>query len=639
MIEDRMKQANNTSVTPEPNSSISNNSSEGTDDQLKLAIQLSLQDTSSANKELSADSLNSAQEMYRKTNADFTVDCFLKSLANQRIDLQSLEVDVNTLNGKSEWPKGDKEFFFKPCSGNEDGRFQISDIHENGFAFVDADDYNDSDIRLRRSHSTGDLCVKRTNYGARIMANGDEPRYHLDSDHSSQHDDKPEEVARRTLGFPSSYVRTKQYLLLHRTHPEETSYEGQSSVEETTTSDSINADVEVTGIIKSVTDEDLESKLYDDCEWKTNTGGKSVLKPETSPELKKTENISKCEDIKRQNPFASWKAKLCSAHLPKTTCYLTRIAVNKSIGLLSDTKAKKESEEEPERTARNVSRRHSDHSIMFKQKLTLKCSNNNPAKAESEGQNKEASTSKSTSFLMDAYSKIPKSSKPKHTSANLRIKICKSPVPKTVKGPALETDSSNEYESETGIPKSPTLFISGVSISRTPEPKSPGLSIASNGRQSRSSSLSVPVPLSTCSLNISSNSLNGSEPPEPLTPPLVQSTTPASSGNVYRSPSHSPSGRSTGDKENSKSKSASEVEREKEVFRFPKSSTDGALSSVLHVQESNLSSDDFHEALFLLERSPKTRDSKRRKRSKKKDKDKDKEKEKDDRKEEASSAL
>ncbi|ERL83688.1 hypothetical protein D910_06365, partial [Dendroctonus ponderosae] len=56
---------------------------------------------------------------------------------------------------------------------------------------------------------------------------------------------------------------------------------------------------------------------------------------------------------------------------------------------------------------------------------------------------------------------------------------------------------------------------------------------------------------------------------------------------------------------------------------FPKSSTDGALSSVLHVQESNLSSDDFHEALFLLERSPKTRDSKRRKKSKKKEKERD----------------
>lgn len=69
------------------------------------------------------------------------------------------------------------------------------------------------------------------------------------------------------------------------------------------------------------------------------------------------------------------------------------------------------------------------------------------------------------------------------------------------------------------------------------------------------------------------------------------------------------------------------------MFRFPKSSTDGALSSVLHVQESNLSSDDFHEALFLLERSPKTRDSKRRRKSKKK------EERKEERKEDSSSAL
>lgn len=79
-----------------------------------------------------------------------------------------------------------------------------------------------------------------------------------------------------------------------------------------------------------------------------------------------------------------------------------------------------------------------------------------------------------------------------------------------------------------------------------------------------------------------------------------------------------------------KSKSANEPERDREMFHFPKSSTDGALSSVLHVQESNLSSDDFHEALFLLERSPKTRDSKRRKRSKKKDKgDKESKKERE----------
>ncbi|CAL4167470.1 unnamed protein product, partial [Meganyctiphanes norvegica] len=48
---------------------------------------------------------------------------------------------------------------------------------------------------------------------------------------------------------------------------------------------------------------------------------------------------------------------------------------------------------------------------------------------------------------------------------NLRIHISNSSK--------LETQSSNEYESETGIPNSPTLYISGVSISRSPEPRSP----------------------------------------------------------------------------------------------------------------------------------------------------------------------
>lgn len=150
-------------------------------------------------------------------------------------------------------------------------------------------------------------------------------------------------------------------------------------------------------------------------------------------------------------------------------------------------------------------------------------------------------------------------------SSNLRIKICKSPT-KCKSGHPLETDSSNEYESETGIPKSPTLFISGVSISRTPEPKSPGMSLIQGGRQSRSSSLSVPVPLNSCSLSISSTSLNNSNslPAEPFTPSLVRSTTPVTSRSNLHTPSSSPS-RST--KENGKSKSASEPEREREMFR------------------------------------------------------------------------
>lgn len=254
------------------------------------------------------------------------------------------------------------------------------------------------------------------------------------------------------------------------------------------------------------------------------------------------------------------------------------------------------------------------------------------------------------------------------SGSNLRIRIAKSPI---------ATDSSNEYETETGIPKSPTLFISGVSISRTPEPCSPASvkdkrspehkknrsnlhgkinsypllnfvaasidfeeklpyppvqfedqRFLSSGRQSRSSSLTVPKTnpeeqpkkLNSCGAI-----------PAPCSPPKEESVF------NFRRKSLSqcffktiPSLEKTEDS-HKKSQSASEPERERERFRFPKSSTDGALSSVLHVQESNLSSDDFHEVLFLLERSPK-HNSKRRKRSKK-ERDKVKEGAKDDLKE------
>lgn len=290
-------------------------------------------------------------------------------------------------------------------------------------------------------------------------------------------------------------------------------------------------------------------------------------------------------------------------------------------------------------------------------------------------------------------------------SSSLRIRICKSPnninsgvsggtINNTNNGRQLETDSSNEYESETGIPKSPTLFISGVSISRTPEPRSPAIVTTSSGmtncfvgRQSRSSSLTVPLPppiappLSNTVLGSSSMSLNtttatiNSASPEPQPALMLKSSSPVNftavcttltSNNVVITPpplppllpspgspvniasprSGAPSpiltsgngsciGVSSSTIQTSsnattmnatKSKSASEPEREREMFRFPKSSTDGALSSVLHVQESNLSSDDFHEALFLLERSPKggSGSSKRRKKSKK-ERHKDKE--------------
>lgn len=132
------------------------------------------------------------------------MDYFLKSLANHKIDLKTLDR-----------LEPDRDVVFRSCKGNEDGRFKISDIHENGTFLVfflywqssmfrvagyifGNDDYDDL-TSLKRCHSTGDLCSRRTykNPLARMNCAQDEPRYHLDSDHSSQHDEKPEDLVRR----------------------------------------------------------------------------------------------------------------------------------------------------------------------------------------------------------------------------------------------------------------------------------------------------------------------------------------------------------------------------------------------------------------------------------------------------------
>lgn len=135
MIEDRMRQAQTgATLTPDQSSSISNNSNESADDQLKLAIQLSLQESTAAISRQFQDQEGPSAYSYQKTSADLTVDYFLKSLANHKIDFKNLEVDMNMLSSGSEsvWGRAEKECCFKPCNGNEDGRFQISDIHEKG---------------------------------------------------------------------------------------------------------------------------------------------------------------------------------------------------------------------------------------------------------------------------------------------------------------------------------------------------------------------------------------------------------------------------------------------------------------------------------------------------------------------------
>lgn len=193
----------------------------------------------------------------------------------------------------------------------------------------------------------------------------------------------------------------------------------------------------------------------------------------------------------------------------------------------------------------------------------------------------------------------------------------------------LENQSSNEYESETGIPNSPTLYISGVSICRSPEPRSPKV----QHRETRSPSLTLPL---CCTPEPRSRG----EARLDISPLPIYSRSRSSSLVVPSSATLSSrvSARTTGTclhlsslslqatratspfllGELRVSRSASEPEKGRLVFQFPKSPTDGALSSVLHVEESNLSSDDFHEALFLG-KSPKPNKRKKSKKERNKD--------------------
>lgn len=406
----------------------------------------------------------------------------------------------------------------------------------------------------------------------------------MDSDHSSQHEERPEELARRILALPAS---SNRHSLLVQTSGGSTAY-CQSSLEDT--SDSLNADLEVCGILGATDENDRVSTLPRNL---ATIGKKYALDLGDSmavpdPPLDTNECSSKvCDesDVMVTEPLPPPVFQ----NLPVVN--INAPTANRSTALDAKTNATVEDMKKLEDNGEK----------------TLQPRNMNP--------------------IMEAHRKAFRAAGGKTPSSNLRIRICNKSPPKEgekEKRP-LETDSSNEYESETGLPKSPTLFISGVSISRTPEPKSPALA----GRQSRSSSLTASLPppplspllpsLSVAHLKGSLNSLNSlglsffrRKSQEPT------SNTKAEFNSTSDSPLHK-------QKHNPKSKSASEPEREREMFRFPKSSTDGALSSVLHVQESNLSSDDFHEALFLLERSPKNNQgSKRRKRSKK-ERQKDKE--------------
>ncbi|XP_060867309.1 ankyrin repeat and IBR domain-containing protein 1-like [Metopolophium dirhodum] len=144
---------------------------------------------------------------------------------------------------------------------------------------------------------------------------------------------------------------------------------------------------------------------------------------------------------------------------------------------------------------------------------------------------------------------------------------------------SADNDISADIESDTGIPKSPTLFISGVSINRTPETKSPV-----SGRQLRSASLTVPkFMLKPLYKGTSADNLTSCK----------------ECNVVHTNKAHS---YQTLFSEDRMCASANMADKSRCVFTFPKSMTDGELFSTLHIDRNKLSSDDFHEALFLKRR-------------------------------------
>ncbi|RZF33312.1 hypothetical protein LSTR_LSTR007657 [Laodelphax striatellus] len=268
MIEDEMKQkqreeCNGTGLDSKSTSN-SNEPSTRRDDELNLADQtISERPQMPLPQDIGQDTksckfgASSSLGSYQKSSADLAVDYFLKSLA------RNMEVDSEegaTQRSASVWEKKrsiDKDNMWKPCCAvAEDGRFEISEIHETGL-YNDRDEFDgDGDSRsLKRSHSTGDLVMKRGRLATRAA---DEPRYHLDSDHSSQHDDRPEDLSRRILAVAGT---NRHSLTLQSSAGSTTQYGGQSSLEDTTTSDSLNADLEVCGILGSSIGDDDKSSM------------------------------------------------------------------------------------------------------------------------------------------------------------------------------------------------------------------------------------------------------------------------------------------------------------------------------------------------------------------------------------------
>ena len=245
-----------------------------------------------------------------------------------------------------------------------------------------------------------------------------------------------------------------------------------------------------------------------------------------------------------------------------------------------------------------------------------------------------------------------KSTKKRHPGLTIRIQNSSmSEDPQADTSPV--SSEANEFVAALSkeLARSPTLHISGIAISRSPGavPLSPSTvtnTMPSYDVPNRNRSASLAVP-SLASHNVSSlrtgSSIKGaakscnasprspgskfvylSHVSSPVAPATTAVTTPSSSPHkgclhqqqqlLFTFPDVP--GGNPGDI----TKSDEAISLSRELINKPcETSATHALSSVLHVQDSYLSSDDFHEALFLNKKSPNKISSRKRRKSKKKD--------------------
>lgn len=464
-----------------------------------------------------------------------------------------------------------------------DGVFQVSDLHESG-GYLAHQRQSDGDncsldvlaVALRRSQSTGDL--------GDSLDQGHETFPYIDSDHHSHHcQETPEKGGPWRAGG-------------QRYSADASETDGQ----ETPVSDSMSGWTKMSGLSTSMNSGLMPSN--------SNSNSGSSASRRNRPRMVRQNHIDIDSDSSEsKSHLLPWNTNTLPLPSKKHKEKLTReVETSNNFKIISMEKEPDAMDEKKERSSNPT--KHRKYSLGVQtEKLTY-------AKEKSSNYNTlphPESSSRKGSSVPQSSAKGSNVQKRRRKSHGLTIKI---------ESPTTGEDSSAGIIDTATLETSPSnIYLSGVSISRghSPLPSPSGkqcLPVSSpEGRHSRSPSLSMP-PASPLAINNRVRSAS-------LAVSSYTKTPPHSPGCLSLAPNLSPF----------------RLHSNLCHFNFPHSETSSTmsqlgsltlhtgssstLSSVLHIQDANLSSDDFHEAMLLnkLQKTPKKRKKSKKSRSNSKD--------------------